>query len=45
VPGGGKSLEGTRIESATGAVLYAFDGKVPPPAFLPAPAQMPVSCR
>lgn len=37
----GKSFAGTRVESPTGAVLYTFDGKVPPPAFLPAPAQMP----
>jgi len=41
VPKDGESLAGTRIESPTGVVLYTFEGKIPAPAFLPAPTGMP----
>src|ERR1041384_8206747 len=41
VPKDGRSLQGTRVESPAGTVLYTFDGKVPAPSFLPSPGHLP----
>lgn len=39
VPGDGKSIAGTRVVAPDGSVLYEADGKAPPKAFLPGPAE------
>src|ERR1043166_2853120 len=41
VPKDGRSLQGTRVESPAGTVLYTFDGKGPAPSFLPSPGHLP----
>jgi hypothetical protein len=41
IPRGATSLNGVRVESADGRILYAFDGKLENSGWLPGPAEKP----